>query len=107
MMTRKYEEIGQKFKEAQVLAQKAADDEPLVWRKSRYGMLLHGAGRMSESVLQGYGIPSLARLEGGDHLIMIPLKCDGGAKHDAGVLAAYGFLSDGGLAVTLTDREDD
>lgn len=103
-MASKYVAMGQLFAQAQVLAQKAADEAPLVWCASRYGMLLHGAGRMSESALRDYGIPSLARLEGGDHLIMVPVKCDGGAKHDAGVLVAYEFLKEQGVPLTLEDR---
>ncbi|MBX9837855.1 MAG: hypothetical protein K2X69_06015 [Silvanigrellaceae bacterium] len=103
-MNNKYEEMGKFFKESLELAQISADNQELIWCKSNYSIILKGCGRMSAGALNDYGIPSLARLEGGDHLVFINTTGEGGAKHDAGVLAAFSYLSSKGLNLVLEDR---
>lgn len=101
----KLEQIGEHFKIALRLAQEAADKTPIVWESSNYSVLLHGCGRKSGKDLISHGIPTLAKLEGGMHLIFIKTIGDGGAKHDAGVLAAYVYLKNKGVEVTLEENK--
>lgn len=102
-MNNKYAEIGRLFKKSLELAQIAADNQELIWCKSNYSIILKGCGSMSSGALNDYGIPSLAKLEGGDHLVFINTTGEGGAKHDAGVLAAFSYLSTKGVNLVLED----